>query len=151
MNRFLSHPIFLWGSRWLLGAVFLVAAWYKITDLVDFAQNISYYDMIPLALLPAFAILLAGIEVSTGLALVTGLWRKGTALVVSLMLVMFIIAIAAAYIRGLSIDCGCFTADMTAEKAEDIRSHMLERLVQDVGLLALSLNLLFREGRNSGN
>ena len=58
MTRFLSHPMFLWGSRWLLGAVFLVAAWYKITDLVDFAQNISNYDMIPLALLPAFATLL---------------------------------------------------------------------------------------------
>ena len=149
MNRFLSHPMFLWGSRWLLGAVFLVAAWYKITDLVDFAQNISNYDMIPLALLPAFATILAGVEVSTGLALMTGLWRKGSALVVSLMLIMFIIAIAAAYARGLSIDCGCFTADMTAEKAADIRGHMVERLVQDIGLLALSLNLLLREGKNS--
>jgi len=149
MNRYLAHPVVLWGSRWLLGAVFLIASWYKITDLIDFGRSISYYDMIPLALLPGFTVLLAGVEVSTGLALVTGMWRKGSALIVTLMLIMFIIAIGTAYARGLSIDCGCFTADMTAAKAEDIRSNMVERLLQDVALLALSLNLLIQEGKNS--
>jgi len=147
MMKMLSHPIVLWGSRWLLGAVFLVAAWYKITDLVEFGRSISYYDMIPMALIPFFATLLAGIEVSTGLALVTGLWKKGSALVVSGMLIMFIIAIAAAYTRGLSIDCGCFTADLNPEKAGDIRAHMVERLLQDVGMLILSLNLFIQEAK----
>ena len=147
MKKALSHPVVLWGSRWLLGAVFLVAAWYKITDLVEFGRSISYYDMVPMGLIPLFATVLAGVEVSTGIALVTGLWRKGSSLIVSAMLVMFIIAIAAAYFRGLSIDCGCFTGDMSPEKASDIRAHMVERLVQDVGMLLLSLNLLFQEVR----
>ena len=145
MKKALSHPVVLWGSRWLLGIVFLVAAWYKITDLVDFGRSISYYDMVPMGLIPLFATVLAGVEVSTGLALITGLWRKGSALIVSAMLVMFIIAIAAAYVRGLSIDCGCFTGDMSPEKAGDIRAHMVERLLQDIGMLVLSLNLLFQE------
>ena len=147
MKKALAHPVVLWGSRWLLGAVFLVAAWYKITDLVEFGRSISYYDMVPMGLIPLFATVLAGVEVSTGVALVTGLWRKGSALIVSAMLVMFIIAIAAAYVRGLSIDCGCFTGDMSPEKASDIRAHMVERLLQDVGMLALSLNLLFQEAK----
>ena len=147
MMKALAHPVVLWGSRWLLGAVFLVAAWYKITDLVEFGRSISYYDMVPMGLIPLFATVLAGVEVSTGVALVTGLWRKGSALIVSAMLIMFIIAIAAAYVRGLSIDCGCFTGDMSPEKASDIRAHMVERLLQDVGMLALSLNLLFQEAK----
>ena len=147
MMKALAHPVVLWGSRWLLGAVFLVAAWYKITDLIEFGRSISYYDMVPMGLIPLFATVLAGVEVSTGVALVTGLWRKGSALIVSAMLVMFIIAIAAAYVRGLSIDCGCFTGDMSPEKASDIRAHMVERLLQDVGMLALSLNLLFQEAK----
>ena len=145
MKKALAHPVVLWGSRWLLGIVFLVAAWYKITDLVEFGRSISYYDMVPMGLIPLFATVLAGVEVSTGLALITGLWRKGSALIVSAMLVMFIIAIAAAYVRGLSIDCGCFTGDMSPEKAGDIRAHMVERLLQDIGMLVLSLNLLFQE------
>ena len=32
---------------------------------------------------------------------------------------MFIIALGAAYLRGLSIECGCFTADLSPEKASE--------------------------------
>lgn len=147
MNKFLSHPGFLWATRWLLGAIFLFAASSKVTDLVEFARSISYYDMIPLYWVPAFAALLAGVETSAGLALIAGVWRKGASVVVSLMLALFILAIFTAYVRGLSIDCGCFTADLSAEKAGDIRGHMVTRIFQDVGLLTLSLNLLYQEYR----
>ena len=75
----LSHPAVLWVSRWLLGSVFLYAAYSKITDLAGFAKSISHYDMVPVALIPLFATILAGVEVSAGLTLLTGLWRRGTA------------------------------------------------------------------------
>ena len=45
MKKALAHPVVLWGSRWLLGIV-SVAAWYKITDLVEFGRSISHYDMV---------------------------------------------------------------------------------------------------------
>ncbi|GMV38356.1 MAG: hypothetical protein AMXMBFR64_00720 [Myxococcales bacterium] len=141
----LRHPALLWASRLLLGAVFLYAAWYKITDLPGFAANINNYGMVPIGLLPLFATVLAGVEVVTGLALVTGVWRKGAALVVSAMLLMFIVAIGVAYARGKSIDCGCFTAEMSAEKAGEVRAHMLRRIVEDVGMLALGLNLFVQD------
>lgn len=146
----LRHPALLWASRILLGAVFLYAAWYKITDLPAFAKSIHNYGMVPEGLLPLFATVLAGVEVVTGLALVTGVWRKGAALVVSGMLVMFIVAIAAAYVRGKSIECGCFTAEMSAEKAGEVRAHMLRRIVEDVGMLLLGVNLLLQERGEAG-
>ena len=65
------------------------------------------------------------------------------------MLVMFIVALATAYIRGLSIECGCFTADLSAEKASELRSQMLTRIVQDLGLLALALNIFVNEPSES--
>ena len=149
MKSLLQHPLVLWACRLTLAGVFLVAAWYKITDLEAFALSISHYDMIPRPLLPLFTVLLAGVEVSAGLTLLTGLWRRGTAVVTGGMLVMFIIALATAYIRGLSIECGCFTADLSAEKASELRSQMLTRIVQDLGLLALALNIFVNEPSES--
>lgn len=141
----LRHPALLWASRLLLGVVFLYAAWYKITDLPAFAKSIDNYGMVPTGLLPLLATVLAGVEVVTGLALITGLWRKGAALIVSGMLLMFIVAIGAAYARGKSIDCGCFTADMSAEKADAVRAHMLRRIAEDVGMLLLGVNLFVQD------
>lgn len=149
MKSVLQHPLVLWACRLTLAGVFLVAAWYKITDLEAFALSISHYDMIPRPLLPLFTVLLAGVEVSAGLTLLTGLWRKGAAVVTGAMLVMFIVALATAYIRGLSIECGCFTADLSAEKASELRSQMLTRIVQDLGLLALALNIFVNEPSES--
>lgn len=141
----LRHPALLWASRLLLGAVFLYAAWYKITDLPAFAKSIDNYGMVPAGLLPLLATVLAGVEVVTGLALITGLWRRGAALIVSGMLLMFVVAIGVAYARGKSIECGCFTADLSVEKADAIRSHMVRRIVEDLGLLLLGVNLFVQE------
>ena len=149
MKSLLKNPMVLWACRLILAGVFLVAALYKITDLEAFALSISHYDMIPEVLLPLFTVLLAGVEVSAGLALLTGLWRRGTAAVTGAMLVMFIIALGAAYLRGLSIECGCFTADLSPEKASELRSHMLVRIVQDLGLLALAANIFANEPTES--
>ena len=147
MKRLLDHPYFLWASRWLLAGVFLVAAWYKITDLPAFASAIKNYDMVPVTWLPFFATGLAGLEAVVGLTLLFGLWRRGSGLWVSLMLLMFIGAIATAYLRGLSIECGCFTAELSVERASEIRNHMLLRLAEDVGMLLLSLNLWRSDSR----
>lgn len=147
----LSHPALLWISRWLLGGIFLYAAYSKITDLGAFATSISHYDMVPAALIPLFATVLAGVEVSAGLALVTGLWRRGSAAITTAMLVMFIIAIGMAYARGLSINCGCFTADLSLEKASEIRADMLTRLIEDIGMVIVSAHLLFQETRLAKN
>lgn len=141
----LRHPVLLWASRLLLGVVFLWAAWYKITDLPAFATSIGYYGMVPKPLLPLFATVLAGVEVVTGLALVTGVYRKGAALVVSGMLLVFVVAIATAYVRGKSIECGCFTANLGLAEAEAVRTHMLTRLVEDVAMLLVAINLYLQE------
>ena len=132
--------------RLLLAGVFLVAAWSKITDLAAFATAIGHYDMVPTAWLPTFATLLAGLEVVVGLSLLLGLWRKGSTLLAALMLTMFIVAIGSAWVRGLSIECGCFTSDLSLEKAESLRRHMLQRLAEDGGLLLAAL-LAFRSAQ----
>lgn len=153
MPSLLDNRWVLLLSRWFLGAVFLAAASTKVPDVAAFALSIRNYDMVPQALLPTFATVLAGLEAVVGLALLATVWRKGASLLTCAMLAMFIVALSAAYLRGLSIDCGCFTHEMTSAKAEGVRAKMLSRIWEDVAMLALAVNLAvhdLRGGRRSG-
>lgn len=134
----------LWVSRWLLGGVFLWAAWPKLLDQAAFAAAINNYHLVPESLLPLFATCLAGVEAIVAVALLVGLWRRGANVAVCTMLVMFVVALAIAYAQGRSIDCGCFVADLSAARAEDIRAHMLRRIIEDLGMLVLGINLVIQ-------
>jgi uncharacterized membrane protein YphA (DoxX/SURF4 family) len=142
MNRLAVDTRFLWFSRLLLGAIFLYAGLPKLMDLAGFAASIQNYALVPEGLIHVFAAFLAGLEVATGAALVTGRSRRGASLAVTGMLVMFTTAIFLAYSQGRSIDCGCFTSELSVERAGDIRDHMRMRIYQDLGMLLLAINLM---------
>lgn len=135
MKALVANPVVQLALRVVLGAVFLLAAWSKIVDIPTFAAIINNYKMLPAGVIPHFATILAGGEVVVGLTLVAGVWRKGSAVAVNAMLVMFLVALIYAYAAGRSIHCGCFTADLDPSKAADIRGEMLLRIVQDIALL----------------
>jgi putative oxidoreductase len=112
MKRFaestLGHPYFLFGVRIVLGFVFVYAALEKIFQPEAFARDISYYRLLPNLLLNLFAIILPWIELLAGLFLLVGVLTRGSALVISSLLVLFGVAIAVSLARGLDISCGCF-------------------------------------------
>jgi uncharacterized membrane protein YphA (DoxX/SURF4 family) len=54
------------------------------------------------------AIGLPWLELVIGACLLLGLWTRASALLVSILMVVFIIAFASAKARGLNISCGCF-------------------------------------------
>jgi hypothetical protein len=57
----------------------------------------------------------------------------------------FIIAIAQAWARGLSIDCGCFGGGGTIDPED---TKYLSEIIRDIGLLALGIFLyLYPKGR----
>jgi uncharacterized membrane protein YphA (DoxX/SURF4 family) len=142
MNRWTSDPRFLWASRIFLGAIFLYAGLPKLMDLAGFAGSIQNYALVPEGFIHVFAAILAGLEVATGAALVTGRSRRGASLAVTAMLLMFIGAIFLAYSQGRSIDCGCFTSELSLERSDEIREHMRLRIYQDLGMLLLAVNLM---------
>lgn len=141
MTRVFESPWLLWGSRLLLGAVFLYAAWPKVMDQATFAAAIHNYKMVPASLIPLFATTLAGFELVVAIALIGGVWRKGAGVAVTGMLVMFIVALTIAYFQGRSIDCGCFLSELSEQRAADIRGHMVRRILEDLGMLVLAVNL----------
>lgn len=100
--------------RLALGAIFLYACWFKIVDPYEFAINIATYQILPDSLVNVMALILPWLELTTGLLLVIGALSRESALVISGMLVMFIVAILIAMSKDLEISCGCFASEAAA-------------------------------------
>jgi uncharacterized membrane protein YphA (DoxX/SURF4 family) len=64
--------------------------------------------MLPIDLANFLGFVLPFIEVGMGLLLIVGIWVRLAAIAGGALMVMFIVAIGQAWIRGISLDCGCF-------------------------------------------
>jgi putative oxidoreductase len=91
-----------------LGGVFLAAAAGKVLDPVKFLGGVSQYALLKGWSLPIMAAAMPGVEIMAGLGLVIGWRRRCNALLLSLLLLMFMAAMASAMARGLELDCSCF-------------------------------------------
>ena len=116
MNRFPESPLgnkyFIFGIHIVLGFLFILAAIEKIAQPEEFAKAITNYRLVPNATVNVFAIALPWVELLAGLSILVGLLTRGSSLILTFLLGVFIIAIAVSLARGLDISCGCFgTAD----------------------------------------
>jgi uncharacterized membrane protein YphA (DoxX/SURF4 family) len=93
---------------YLLGAVFVYAGATKVNVPREFAQNIMNYHLVSESSAIILASLLPTLEIVTGLSLILGVWRQGGLVLISLMSIMFIVALGSLIVRGINIDCGCF-------------------------------------------
>ena len=59
------------------------------------------------------------------------------------MMILFIVLITQAYLRGKSIDCGCFLNEVSAEDAAAKRFDMFKRIVEDIVFLILLFTLKY--------
>ncbi|MBC8144605.1 MAG: DoxX family membrane protein [bacterium] len=115
-----EHPGFRTASliaRVVLGAVMLIAGAEKLGALEAFGANIYNYQILPVELVNIAALLLVWAEIAVGVMLIAGAAVRGSALVSTVMLALFIIAIGSAMARGLKIDCGCFAGKTPAASA----------------------------------
>ena len=123
--------------RWLIAAVFLYAGITKIVDPAAFAVDIDNYRLLPYLLVGATAAVLPWLEVICALSLLSGLWLRGSALLLVLLNLIFFLAIASAMARGLDISCGCFGSGPGAGRVG------FQRLGEDLLLLAGSAWIYF--------
>jgi putative oxidoreductase len=128
----LSNKYLLLVARLLLGSMFIVASIDKIAAPEAFAANIVAYKLIPYALVNIMALVVPWMELLCGIFLVGGVYTRGSSALISILLVVFIVAIMTALLRELKIDCGCFGK----EHATPV-SWM--KVLEDVGLLILGL------------
>ena len=125
------------GCRLVLGAVFVYASWDKIQHPAAFAKQVYNYQILPIMASNLFAMALPWMELFAGLALIVGVLKGESSLLLSVLLVLFIGAISVNLYRGVNLDCGCFST--TEGEGRTIGLHTV---AEDAGLLLAGLVVL---------
>ena len=94
-------------TRIILGAVFLWASFGKILEPGDFARCISTYHIVPFGIENIVALILPWLELLIGMGLILGIMVEGSVQISAILLIMFILMIGQAMLRGFNIECGC--------------------------------------------
>jgi len=87
------------------------------------------------------AIILPWTELIIGLCFIAGVFVDGATLLSILMMVMFILLISQALLRGIDISCGCFKVSAEGEKLG------LNTIIRDIVFLIMSFVVLHRQER----
>ena len=141
LNKFKSYqPWLTLLCRLILGGVLLAAGALKIGNLQKSAMAVRAYEMLPVDLANFLGYALPWIEIGMGLLLIVGASVKICGLLGALTMLAFIIAIAQAWARGLSIDCGCFGGGGTIDPED---TKYLSEIIRDIGLLAMGVFLYY--------
>ena len=138
------RQIVLLAFRAVLAAIFIYAALQKLGKPLLFADEIEMYGIIgPGPLLYLVAIALPWIELLCGAALLTGIFMRGSVLILASINFVFIIVIAyrtagimsaeGTPLRDVYFDCGCgFGA-----------TYAWKKLIEDTVFLVFSVAILF--------
>jgi uncharacterized membrane protein YphA (DoxX/SURF4 family) len=130
--RVLGHPRVIRVAQVAIALVFLAAGLAKIGDTAAFARQIHYYRLLPFGLENLLAIVLPWIELLAALAILLRLSPRAGSVVMAGLMGLFVVVVAAAVVRGLDIECGCFgTADAGRVG--------VAKLLENVGLLGLAV------------
>lgn len=141
MTRVIQWP----GHRWIalpvrlyLGGVFVAASLHKLASPGDFAVDVATYQLLPLWAVNPFALVVPVVEVMAGVMLVVGLRVRAAALLTSLLMVAFMVALGWGLHQNLDMSCGCF-ASQAAAKDDPIS---IFTMLRDLGWLALGVYVL---------
>lgn len=140
MNSNLKNMIVL-GCRLILGIMFIYASLDKIAHPEEFAKQIGYYKALPFGLENTVAIILPWSELIIGLCFLVGIFVDGATLISIIMMIVFILMISQAMLRGIDITCGCFKVSAEGEKLG------LNTILRDIIFLAMSFVVLNRQER----
>ncbi len=127
--------------RIFLGFMFIYASLDKIANPEEFAKQIGYYKALPFGLENVLAIVLPWTELIVGICLLAGLLVDGATLLSIIMMLVFILAISQAMLRGIDITCGCFKVSADSDKLG------LDTIIRDIVFLVMSFIVLNRQER----
>jgi len=101
--------------RLIIGGVFAYSGWEKLMSPVEnFIAVIDQYQFIPANLIPAVAFTVPWLALIFGVYLVLGFVTRVSAIVLSVLLVVFVTLLGRAIAMNLPItECGCFGSGVT--------------------------------------
>ena len=128
-------------ARLTLGGVIFAAGALKVTTPYKSAAAMRAYELLPISIANFFGYALPWFEVGLGALLILGVATRLSGFIAGSLMIAFIFAIASAWARGLSIDCGCFGGGGQVAPGE---TKYLQEIVRDFGLAFLSFYLYWR-------
>lgn len=126
-------------SRLILGGVLFIAGYLKVGTPDKSQMAVRAYEVLPISLANPIGLLLPYVEIGLGLFLILGVYTRISAALGGAIMVIFIVAIAQAWARGLTIDCGCFGGGGQVAASE---TKYLSEIIRDTGLVLLALYLI---------
>lgn len=95
-------------SRVVLGMVFAISGVIKAVDIPATHMSIAAYDLAPLYWTPTLTTLLITAELLIAAGFITGTFLRTVSLGCTALLFIFITGVSLSWMRGMSIECGCF-------------------------------------------
>jgi uncharacterized membrane protein YphA (DoxX/SURF4 family) len=135
-NRGPPAPWVTLTGRMIVGTVFIAAGLAKIGNPIRPAEAAQAYRILPASLAALWGDGQPTLEIMLGVLLVAGLTIRLAALLTSLLLIVFIGAIASVWARGLSLDCGCFGGGGQVTLGAP---HYPLAILRDLGMLVLTV------------
>lgn len=126
-------PLYI-AVRVALGLIFLYAGIEKVREAQLFVVAVENYRLLPDFLAPLLAMILPWVEIVAAVLLISGYKAFPAVTLINLMLVVFILALSISFFRGLNIDCGCFSVNITESK-----HSLVVAIWRDFGFLAMGL------------
>ncbi len=128
-------------ARLGLAAVWLLSGVPKALDPDQTYVAVRAYDVLPPLGVELVAAVLPWLEIALAVLLVAGLGTRAVAVASAALLLVFMAGVTQAWVRGLSIDCGCFGGGGQVEPGQ---TAYVEELVRDTGFLLLAAWLVVR-------
>lgn len=115
-----------------LGGIWIVAGALKVAAPSQAVQSVAAYHLLPLWMARVVGWGLPFAEVALGLVLISGLFTRWAAVLSGGLQLILMLGLVSAWARGLSIDCGCFSAG--GEVAPSATTYV-QSLIRDVAFL----------------
>jgi cobalt-zinc-cadmium efflux system protein len=127
--KYLLHPAVQFLARLALGGVFIYASIDKILHPADFARAVANYKVLTSpVLINLVGVILPWCELLAGVLLIARVWIKGAWTVLTGLTGFFIVLIVVTMIRGIDINCGCFSTTASSKVGWEL-------LIRDILLL----------------
>ena len=138
-----TQPWFTFLARLTLAGVLLAAGWIKAMKPHEAAASVRVYEVLPVNIANSFGYILPWIEIGIALLLIVGIWARWSSIAAGTLMVLFVIAISQAWVRKLTINCGCFgNGGITADGKVHPWTYATE-IIRDIGLILLSIFITY--------
>jgi putative oxidoreductase len=123
-------------GRVVAGGLLCAAGLMKLNTPAAFAETIANFRLLPPVGNQLLAVALPWCELSAGLMLIAGVWTRAAGIAGLLLFLAFGIAVSAALMRGLDIECGCFGT------ATGARVGLMTLGIDIAGLVASAISII---------